>query len=415
MTAPAFTQLCEVCRDSYRNSGETGPKYALDTALRSLGLPCLYPPEEQHLAGSVEDAVLALDEAFRATTVKRVHMAPLDVSGEIPEIDFGTCSIKRISKEEFERLIDKERLDRSHRPIQSDLDKLTDFSWMIVQENVKIEQEPNARAAPIFYTGLRVDFGQIEPHKKRFPCAFEDALTALLILPWEDWSTMKDFDWRPFHIPWVHTVDSDIFVRLAPLPSPDTLTWDYDCRERADGIIEEIKVPCTIDIEIDENPIAAGKLNQYLSIIKHHSDNSILDTPVFHFFVSGFLENGIDEFLNHVIAIESILGVREDHIPSLRRNKTLYAKNRSTEIICCRVAGLLNEKKASSEYTHLFKLRSEFIHGRKSQIISSNDRVLARSLARKVVKGILDAAGDHPEQCRETFLNNLFCKGKSFT
>jgi len=60
---PAFLRLREACRDGYPNMGCSGPNFALSTALRSLGLPCLLSPNAAPLALSVADAAVLLDAA----------------------------------------------------------------------------------------------------------------------------------------------------------------------------------------------------------------------------------------------------------------------------------------------------------------------------------------------------------------
>lgn len=64
-------------------------------------------------------------------------------------------------------------------------------------------QEPEARAVPMFSIDFSQDLGRIEPHKGRFPAAFEEALFFLLLASWESWSTILEGDWRGFRVPWV--------------------------------------------------------------------------------------------------------------------------------------------------------------------------------------------------------------------
>jgi hypothetical protein len=124
--------------------------------------------------------------------------------------------------DELRELVDERRLKRAHQRQDFDADRFAEFHWLVVEEAVTLDREPEARAVPVLFMNLNKDLGEIEPHKGRFPLAFEAALFFLLLAPWETWSTMVEVDWRGFRVPWVYTADSDIFVRANALPSVDT-------------------------------------------------------------------------------------------------------------------------------------------------------------------------------------------------
>jgi hypothetical protein len=90
---------------------------------------------------------------------------------------------------------------------------------------------------------LNRDWGQIKPHRGRFPTAVEDALFAVLLAPWEDWVQAPDRDWCGFRVPWVFKADDDIFVRPTQPPSPDTLSWEPDIFTDLDGNVRETERP----------------------------------------------------------------------------------------------------------------------------------------------------------------------------
>ena len=63
----------------------------------------------------------------------------------------------------------------------------------------------------------------------RFPIqivALQSALYFLLVAGWEEWSTMQEVDWRGFRVPWIYTLDEDLFVRPVRPPNPDSLTLE---------------------------------------------------------------------------------------------------------------------------------------------------------------------------------------------
>jgi hypothetical protein len=76
-----------------------------------------------------------------------------------------------------------------------------------------------------------------------------------------------------------------------------------------------------------------------------------------------------------------------------------------------RIAGLLGHKRFADEYEKLFNLRSAFLHGRTMKAISTSERVLARSLARQVVQGLILAAKEASIVSREAFLDGLLDRG----
>lgn len=59
----------------------------------------------------------------------------------------------------------------------------------------------------------------------------------------------------------------------------------------------------------------------------------------------------------------------------------------------------------------LFDIRSAFLHGRAMTDISTQERVMARSLVRQVVEALILATQSGPIPSREDFLDGLFDKG----
>lgn len=65
----------------------------------------------------------------------------------------------------------------------------------------------------------------------------------------------------------------------------------------------------------------------------------------------------------------------------------------------------------ADQYEQLFDVRSAFLHGRAMSAISTKERVMARSLARKVVEALILATQAGPISSREDFLDSLLDKG----
>jgi hypothetical protein len=411
LSVPAFVRLREACRDDYPNAGKKGPAFALSTALRSLGLPCELRPDVAHLASHVEEAAKVLDTALRATLARRVHLAPLDLAEGFPPLAFGPARIERFSPDELRALIDTTRLKRVLQGIDFDADRLSQFHWLVVEENVTLDKEPEARAVPALFMDLRQDFGRIEPHKGRFPSVLEGALFFLLLAPWESWSTMTEVDWRGFRVPWVHTVDSDIFVRPSSPPSADTLSWEDCVYEDGYGGTLEAERPLELRL-CDEAKAELTDWNQHRWTIVERAKRTVLfETPITHFLVRAFLAEGVDEFLAHITTMEAALGLRADYQKDFRIAPDRHKKMRATDKMRGRVAGLLGDGRYANQYETLFDVRSAFLHGRAMAAISTNERILARSLARQVVEALILATQTGPVPSREDFLDGLLDRG----
>ncbi len=411
LAVPAFVRLREACRDGYPNVGKTGPAIALSTALRSLGLPCELRFDTAHLASFLEEAAKGLDTALRATHARRLHLAPLDLAEEIPSLAFGPARVGRFEPDELRALIDTTRLKRMLQGMDFDADRFSEFHWLVVEEHVVLDKEPEARAVPVLFVDMRQDFGRIEPHKGRFPRALDDALFFLLLAPWEIWSSMLEVDWRGFRVPWVYTVDSDIFVRPNSPPSPDTLSWeDHVYDDGHDGTFEE-EQPVELRLR-DEAKAELTVWDQDRWVIVEQAKRSVLfETPIAHFLVRAFLAEGVDEFLAHITTIEAALGLRADYQKSFRIAPDRHKGMRATNRMRGRVAGLLGDRRYADEYETLFDVRSAFLHGRTMTAISTDQRVLARSLARQIVEALILATQAGPIASREDFLDDLLDKG----
>lgn len=112
---------------------------------------------------------------------------------------------------------------------------------------------------------------------------------------------------------------------------------------------------------------------------------------------SGAAENPLDEFLAHVASIEAALGLQSD-----------YDGGGAIKRIGRRISTPLGAQREGQAYRDLFRLRCAFLRGRKTEAISSEQRIAARRLARRVVDALVKAVSALPrEQSREVYLSNL--------
>lgn len=404
---PCFTALSELCAAEY---GIDRPVFALSTALRSLGLPCYLPSGKYHLVLAPVVAATALDEAFRRTTSVRRHLCPLDLADELPVMTFGQSRVAQFSADELTVLFDGPTIERTMPSKPLDARRLAQFQWLVVEEEIVLDPQPEKRASPWRYMAMNRDFGEIDPHFGRFPPAVEAALFYLILAPWEDWSTMQEVDWRGFRLPWIHTVDEDLFIRPAPPPSADSLTlepWIID----QDGEEIELERPAELRLGDDAKEGLARVTNQGWRDLETARASSLFETPIVHFLVRGFLSDGIDEIMAHMTAIEAAVGLEMDHKAYMRPKPDPHKGKTATNRVAARIGAILNDQPSVQAYRDLFELRSQFVHGRAGlQKVTTPQRVLARSLARSVAAGMVDLAlqGRRP---RTDVLSDLLDQG----
>lgn len=417
--AAAFKWLSKTALLDYP-TGHTGTTsrldFALEGALLALGVPCKLPSGRNSPHVPLVEAARLLDQAFRATRCRQRHLVPLDLAGELPELTFGPVRLGKFSEPELRELLNATRLDRRFPLLPPVATKhFSWFRWLVVEEELPLDPRPAARASPLLFNMmLDRDFGQIEPYKGRFPPAVENALFALLLAPWEEWSSELNPDWRGFYAPWVYSVVEDIFVQPLLPPSVDTLTWEPAFYPDGYGGTVESERP--VELRLDEPAAALGLAlldNDRWSAVEKALSSPLFETPVAHFFVRAFLSEGIDEFIAHLTTIEAALGLRADYCPSRRPKPDPHKKLNSTSRLRARIAALLTDRSAADLHRMLFDLRSDYVHGRGSEkVISSKEKTEARSLARRVVEALVTRANEvNTPATREEFLSSLLNRG----
>jgi len=378
--------------------------FALERALRALGLPYQLPLERGDAHVPSQEAARLLDRAIRATRCRRRHLVPLDRAAVLPDLTFGPVRLGKLSETHLRELVNATRLERLFPDLPFDVRLLSMFQWLVVEEELALDPNPAARASPFLFETTTVrDFGQVEPHKGRFPPAVEKALFAVLLAPWEEWST-KEPDWRGFRAPWVYTVDEDIFAPCQPPRSAETLTWEsYD-----DQFGEHIEFfRPWLDGDATRRGVAVFD-DAHWSAVERALGSPLFETPVAHFFVRAFLSEGIDEFLAHLTTIEAALGLQSDCCPKLRPKPDRHKRLEATGRLRGRIVALLEDSCAADLHKRLFDLRSCYLHGRPMKPISTKDRTEARKLARRVAEALVKQANEvSAPSSREEFLNCL--------
>jgi hypothetical protein len=403
-----FKHLRNICSTLFGSTqSKDALSFALSYALRAYGMPCGLSPENAHLALAPDIAAAKLNIAFNAKHSTRTHLCPLDLADDLPTIRFGSCSIGKLSATELRNIVNSTRLARTNPKWEFDADRFSQFSWLIVTEEIKLNREPGARAFPFLFE-IWGEMGTTNPHPERFPKAVEDALSAILLAPWEDWVESPELDWRAFHVPWVYTVDEDVFVRPAAPPSADSLSWEPHIFTDPYGEEFEEERPTALPLS-ERTSRATEYLNDsFWVILEKARTTPLFETPILHFLIRAFATEGIDSFLAHVTLIEAALGLQSDHERSRRPKVSNHGDPGATIRVALRVAGLLGDIGEGDAFKLIFKARSEYLHGRAMNPLSHKERLLARRLARRIVRALADVCLTLPESAtRKAYLEAL--------
>lgn len=411
--APSFVALSELCEVEY---GGGKPVFALSTALRSLGLPCYLPENCTDLSLDPVSAANAIEEAYKRKTARRRHLCPLDLADQLPALNFGSARVAKFSADDLAALFDAPRLARNFYNQPFEAKRLAQFHWLVVDEEIALDPWPEARAlSPFASIAFDQDRGEIDPHIGRFPPAVEAALFFLLLAPWEEWSTMPDVDWRGFRLPWIYTIDEDLFTRPSPPPSADSLNLEPWIVQDWWGKEVELERPVVWRLDDAATsglaPFTDGAWRQ----IETARATGLFETPVAHFLVRAFLADGMDEVMAHMTAIEAAVGLEMDHRAGFRPKPDPHRKVSSpTDRVAGRVAAIMKDGASIEDYRALFHLRSAFVHGRAGlPKVSAEQRVMARKLARKVVCGLVGVALRETRP-RTDVLSGLLDQGRQY-
>ncbi|WP_423358667.1 hypothetical protein [Pseudomonas citronellolis] len=406
-----FVALKELLIRRYHSGKSTfGLEAAIGNALRSLGLPCSTPHLPNQPRPDMGKVAAALAHEFQRTTTRRRYLCPLDMADDLPSFQFGDTRIGRFDAAELEVLFNAPRLELCYPGIQLNAQRLSQFHWMVVEEDVSVRDESGNRQFSWLDLPIGKDLGEIVPHNGRFPAAIECALFFLLLAPWEDWAEMTEVDWRGFRLPWIYTLDDDLCAFPSPPPLPERLTWEPHFYQVGNDEWEESERPLWL-----RTWASAEEVQQTLEIkwallqAASSQASELFSTPVEHFLVRAFLSDGIDEVMAHLIMIEAAFGTEADHRRKLRLEGDNHHES-STRRVAARLSAAIVEPGAAKEYLDLYDMRCTYVHGRsEDRIISTQQRVLARRLARKAANAITDLA--QTQLPREIILLDLLNQG----
>lgn len=406
-----FITVKDLLIKHYHNGKSTfGLELSLGNALRSLGLPCSTPHLPTQPGRDLGQVASALVHEFQRSTIRRRYLCPLDMADDLPPLQFGNAKMGRFTAAELECLFDAPRLERCFPYIRLDVLRLSQFHWLVIEEDVSVRGESGNRQFSFLDFPINKDPGEIVPHGGRFPAAVERALFLLLLAPWEAWSEMPEVDWRGFQIPWIYTLDDDLCTFPAPPPAPKRLSWEpYQHQVDHDEWVESER-PLWLRTFATAEDIRQDLDSCWAKLQVPSTLNSdLFSTPVEHFLVRAFLSDGIDEVMAHLIVIEAAFGTEADHKKKLRLPGDSYAES-ATRRVAARLSAAIGKPGAAKEYLDLYDMRCTYIHGRhEGRIISTQQRVLARRLAREAANALVDLT--RKSQPREYILLDLLNQG----
>ena len=212
---------------------------------------------------------------------------------------------------------------------------------------------------------------------------------------------------------WIYTLADNLFAAPSRPPSPDSLTLEPWIAQGDWG--EEIELERPTVLRLDSNATIGLQwvANSAWTELQSARATPLFETPIVHFLVRAFLADGIDEFIAHLTVIEAAFGLESDHRRALRPRSDPHRNFAgATERVTTRLGAALRDDKAKQNYKDLFNLRSAFIHGRAEvQRISTRQRILARSLARRSICELVALASCPAALTREGVLFDLLDKG----
>lgn len=406
-----FVTVKELIIKHYHPGKSTlGLESSISNALRSLGLPCKTTQQPTLARQELSEVAYALIHEFQRATIRRRYLCPLDMAVDLPTFQFGNAKIGRFTAAELEVLFDAPRLARCSTGIQLDAQRLSQFHWLVIEEDVSAIGESGNRQVSWLDFHLNKDPGEVVPHGRRFPEAVERALFFLLLVPWEDWSESTEVDWRGFRAPWIYTLDDDLFTFPPPPPAPERLSWEpHFIQVDNDEWVESERPLCLQRFATIEDVRLALDSRWARLQIPSTLESELFSTPVEHFLVRAFLSDGIDEVMAHLIVVEAAFGTEADHKRKLRLPSDHHNES-ATRRVAARLSAAIGESGAAKEYLELYDMRCTYVHGRpEGRVISTKQRVLARRLARKTANALIGLA--QTPQPREDVLLDLLNRG----
>jgi len=277
------------------------------------------------------------------------YLIPLDLADELPQLGFGPWRLGTYTVEELASLMKTSRFVTRERVDIENLKRLSRFDWLLLRTEEDLPA-PEVQAFPFLSRDL-ADIGKVIPHPEQFPAVVEQGLFVFILYPWETLSEANFVPWQPFRFPWLYRVPESPFYSQPAPPNADRLSWEPYFFP--DGTEDEIPSVMSIDTENLVN--LETKLERYWNLTNNvlpasGQGHSAISKSIRHFMLRAFRDDGFDQLLWHMVALEATLGQQE---------------HGSTVKIARRAAALCAEEGLYDDVRTYYDWRSDFIHGRK--------------------------------------------------
>ena len=369
--------------------------------LQKLGVPCLFPTGSPLAATDRSETAARCYEALMKRHVHHIYLCPLDCAGDIPQIKTANASIRRFSRRELDELLNSLPQQRQPGYVPADTTGLSQFLWLVVSHD---EAQCAEFAERYWFWNANKEIpGTVYPYKYHYPEAVEGAIFLLLLAIWEEWQLNEEYHWRPFDIPWVHTLSDDIFWQQPPIPSAASLTLiPYTYQDENTGW-HEYEAPYEYNYSLTSDQLMPFVDTPVFERLETAITNGLINVAARHQFVKAFRSDGVDEFLAHIVVIDACVGEK-----SMNRSLEKELKNLGgTGRLKYRLAGLLNDASVTEKLNDLYRVRSNYVHGNTLEKISGEHILQARILARKTLNAIINEAGQSPGLKRDEFLDDV--------
>ena len=373
--------------------------------LRKFGLPCFFTAGSPLAATGMSETAALCHEALMSRYEHHTYLCPLDCAGDIPQIETAGLCIRRFSKQELDGMINSLPLQRLPGYASADTAELSQFLWLEIREIKALSSDFSERYWK--WNTSRDKPGTVYPYQTHHPEAVEKAVFLLMLIAWEECHLSEDYEWRPFLIPWVHTLSDDIFWQQKPVPSAASLTWIPRAYCDEEEVWHESEEPYSYGHSLSREqmvPVIDADVCNYLETAV---SRGLINAAARHQFVKAFMSYGVDEFLAHIVVIDACVGETSANKLMEKAFKALGPTGR----LKYRLAGLLNDASVREVMHVVYKTRSDYVHGNALEKIPGEHILQARSLARRTLNAIITKAGRTPSLTREAFLDQLLRRG----
>lgn len=374
--------------------------------IQKLGVPCLFTSGSPLAATDESETAARCYEALMKHHAQHIYLCPLDCAGDIPQINTANASIRRFSRNELDEMLNSLPQKRQPGYVPADTAALSQFLWLVVRHEEKLQADFAERYW--FWNTNKDNPGTVYPYKHHYPDAVESAIFLLMLATWEEWQLNEEYHWRPFDIPWVHTLSDDIFWQQQPIPSATSLTWvPHGYQDENEGW-HEYEAPYGYDYSLTSDQLMPFVNAQVSSHLETAITNGLINVAARHQFVKAFLSNGVDEFLAHIVVIDACVGEISVNKALIKPLKALGPTGR----LKYRLAGLLDDSSVKEVMHVIYKARSDYVHGNTLEKIPGEYIIQARRLARKTLNAIISEAGQSTGLKREEFLDDILRRGR---